>query len=182
MKTACASWRSSARSWWLSVTMSQIELTLWGQLRNIANFLEVGEERHWAISGTCGGFGWVGRVQSTVSWGWHGPEPARWGANNGMHTLHCTVMCTNWTHTFAAVDNVDNAHWDETNWKCKVLQWCVLVRSGWPSPVCFASPFSPDNYFSVQYWWDLPWLPFTDLESKLCTQLKKERQHIPLNI
>ena len=31
----------------------------------------------------------LGRVRCTVctkSWGWHGPKPARWGANNGMHT------------------------------------------------------------------------------------------------
>ena len=38
---------------------------------------------------------WVGKVHCTVctlSWGWHGPEPARWGANNGMHTAHCTLL------------------------------------------------------------------------------------------
>ena len=50
---------------------------------------------------------WVGsKVHCTVctlSWGWHGPEPARWGANNGMHTAHCTLYtalwCSQHTHT-----------------------------------------------------------------------------------
>ena len=50
---------------------------------------------------------WARCTVFSMSWGPHGPEPALWGANNGMHTtLHnvqWTDICTNLT-----LDSQDN--------------------------------------------------------------------------
>ena len=105
---------------------------------------------------------WARCTVFSMSWGPHGPEPALWGANNGMHTtLHnvqWTDICTNLTHrtmclitlpslTKCCLCTLPTGHWTWPALYCKMN--FGLLCSVW-SPALFAFLFSGGTSMTVE--------------------------------
>ena len=118
---------------------------------------------------------WARCTVFSMSWGPHGPEPALWGANNGMHTtLHnvqWTDICTNLTLLTGQWSLSPCRHWQSavytSNWTLDmatgqhyIVKWilCSCAQCLVLSAQC--SVWSPALFF-VQ-WWDID-------DSRMCS-------------